>query len=232
MTCIRSLAATLIGSAQFAFAAVAAAQSLTLDEALRAADAQSPRLTAQRALATAGLAVVDVELIGTHGGSLRIFAKHEEHAGAPSPSVKEVLALESELHTVEGHMGFADAVFGIKRDLVQFLLAAKGEGKRVVGYGAPGKGNTLLNYCGIGTDFLDFTVDRNPYKHGRFSPGMHIPIKPVEVIDAAKPDYVLLLHRNLRDEIVRQMRHIGDWGGKFIIPIPDVHVIEPSRSVS
>jgi hypothetical protein len=119
-----------------------------------------------------------------------------------------------------------------KRNLLSFQIAAKEQGKTICGYGAQGKGNTLLNYCGIGTDFLDFTVDRNPYKHGRFSPGMHIPIKPVEVIDAAKPDYVLLLHRNLRDEIVRQMRHIGDWGGKFIIPIPDVHVIEPSRSVS
>ena len=107
-----------------------------------------------------------------------------------------------------------------KRDLLAFLIAAKNEGKTICGYGAPGKGNTLLNYCGIGTDFLDFTVDRNPYKHGRFTPGMHIPIRPVEAIDAAKPDYILILPWNLKDEIIQQMRHVADWGGKFIVPIP------------
>ena len=120
----------------------------------------------------------------------------------------------------------------MKRCRPHNLIAAKQQGKSICGYGAPGKGNTLLNYCGIGTDFLDFTVDRNPYKHGRFTPGMHIPIRPVEAIDAAKPDYLLVLPWNLKDEITRQMRHIGDWGGRFVIPIPEVHVIEPSRSVS
>ena len=102
----------------------------------------------------------------------------------------------------------------------------QGGGKTICGYGAPGKGNTLLNYCGIGPDFLDFTVDRNPYKHGRFTPGMHIPIHDVGAIDAAKPDYVLILPWNLRHEIVRQMRHVGDWGGKFIVPIPEVEVLD------
>ncbi len=109
-----------------------------------------------------------------------------------------------------------------KRKLLSFLIAAKDAGKVICGYGAPGKGNTLLNYCGIGTDFLEFTVDRNPYKHGRFTPGMHIPIQPVDAIDAARPDYVLILPWNLKNEIVQQMRHVADWGGKFIVPIPEL----------
>jgi hypothetical protein len=95
--------------------------------------------------------------------------------------------------------------------------------------GAPGKGNTLLNYCGIGTDFLDFTVDRNPYKHGRYTPGMHIPIEPVEAIDLVKPDYILILPWNLKDEIVAQMRHVQEWGAKFVVPIPGVAVIDPKE---
>ena len=125
------------------------------------------------------------------------------------------------------YASFDEQVRRTKRKLLSFLIEAKDEGKSICGYGAPGKGNTLLNYCGIGTDFLDFTVDRNPYKHGRFTPGMHIPILPVEAIDSAKPDYVLILPWNIKDEIVRQMRHIGDWGGKFIVPIPEVAVIDP-----
>ena len=107
------------------------------------------------------------------------------------------------------------------------MIAAKEEGKRICGYGAPGKGNTLLNYCGIGTDFLDLTVDRNPYKHGRFTPGMHIPIHPVETIDAVRPDYILILPWNLKDEIVRQMRHVGRVGGEIRRPNPGRHVIDP-----
>ncbi len=125
------------------------------------------------------------------------------------------------------YAAFADQVRRTKRKLLAFLIAAKNEGKRICGYGAPGKGNTLLNYCGIGTDFLDFTVDRNPYKHGRFTPGMHIPIHPVEAIDAAKPDYILILPWNLRHEIVNQMRHVGEWGAKFVVPIPEATVIDP-----
>ena len=117
-----------------------------------------------------------------------------------------------------------------KRDLLSFLISAKNEGKRICGYGAPGKGNTLLNYCAIGTDFLDFTVDRNPYKHGRYTPGMHIPIRPVEAIDEAKPDYLLILPWNLKKEIVAQMRHVGDWGCKMVVPIPRVEVIDPREA--
>jgi hypothetical protein len=191
-------------------------------------------LTTDRLAESHGLKIIDVEKLKTHGGSLRVYLAHAAATRRPSPRVTELLEheIESGLLEIETYAQFSERVRRTKRNLLSFLIAAKEQGKTICGYGAPGKGNTLLNYCGIGTDFLDFTVDRNPYKHGRFSPGMHIPIKPVEVIDAAKPDYVLLLHRNLRDEIVRQMRHIGDWGGKFIIPIPDVHVIEPSRSVS
>jgi hypothetical protein len=182
-------------------------------------------LTAQRALATAGLVVTDVELIGTHGGSLRIFARHAEAAGAPSPRVKEVLELESELHTVEGHMGFADAVFGIKRDLVRFLLAAKAEGKRVVGYGAPGKGNTLLNHCGIRGDLLEYTVDRNPHKHGMFLPGTHIGIHDPSRIALDKPDYVLVLPWNLRAELTAQLAYVREWGGRLVFPIPTLEIV-------
>ena len=128
------------------------------------------------------------------------------------------------------YLAFSEKVRRTKRKLLSFLIAAKEEGKTICGYGAPGKGNTLLNYCGIGTDFLDFTVDRNPYKHGRYTPGMHIPILPVEAIDAAKPDYILILPWNLKDEIVHQMRHVGaSWGAKFVVPIPRSRSIHPNR---
>jgi hypothetical protein len=113
-----------------------------------------------------------------------------------------------------------------KRKLLEFLIHARQQGRSIVGYGAPGKGNTLLNYCGIRTDFLDYTVDRNPYKHGKFTPGTHIPIHPPEKIFETKPDYVLILPWNFKDEIVRQMAAIRAWGGRFIVPIPDVHVME------
>ena len=131
------------------------------------------------------------------------------------------------LETVSAYSDFALRVQRTKRDLLSVLIVAKMAGKRICGYGAPGKGNTLLNYCGIGTDFLDFTVDRNPYKHGRYTPGMHIPIKQVEAIDAARPDYILILPWNLKTEIVAQMSHIGEWGGKFIVPIPEIATIDP-----
>ena len=130
------------------------------------------------------------------------------------------------LDSLSAYAEFAGRVQRTKHDLLAVLIAAKDSGKRICGYGAPGKGNTLLNYCGIGPDFLDFTVDRNPYKHGRYTPGMHIPIKPVEAIDSARPDYILILPWNLKQEIVEQMRHVGIWGGKFIVPIPQIVVID------
>ncbi|MBI3438141.1 MAG: class I SAM-dependent methyltransferase [Proteobacteria bacterium] len=175
-----------------------------------------------------GLVFFDVEEIPTHGGSLRVFLAHEGEEDVAS-AVKALIAREEELgyKSVALYSAYEEKVKATKRKLLSFLIEAKNAGKKVVGYGAPGKGNTLLNYCGVGADFLDFTVDRNPHKHGRFTPGTHIPVLPVEAIDAAKPDYVLILPWNLRKEIVAQMGHIGKWGAKFVVPIPEATVIEP-----
>ena len=175
------------------------------------------------------LRLVDVEEVPTHGGSLRIYLAHASSAQPTSQRVTSVLEREVRLgfRRLAGYSGFAEKVQRTKRELLSFLIAAKNDGKRICGYGAPGKGNTLLNYCGIGTDFLDFTVDRNPYKHGQFTPGMHIPIRPVEAIDEARPDYILILPWNLKAEITEQMRHVGEWGAKFVVPIPAVTVIDP-----
>lgn len=183
-------------------------------------------LTASRALAKGGLTVVDVEELGTHGGSLRVHAQRSETAGEPSVAVKAVLEAEAAagLHTFEGHQGFADEVFTIKRDLLDFLMKARAEGKRVVGYGAPGKGNTLLNHCGIREDLLEYTVDRSPHKQGMFLPGTHIPIHAPERIAADRPDYVLVLPWNLRTEISAQLSYVRDWGGKLVYPIPALDV--------
>ena len=184
-------------------------------------------LTGQRALASAGLTLVDVELLDTHGGSIRMWARPDEVAGEPSAKVAEVLAAEQAagLHTPEGHDGFAEAVSTIRDDLMSFLIQARREGKRVVGYGAPGKGNTLLNYCGIRPDLLEYTVDRNPYKHGRFTPGTRIPIHAPEQIAADRPDYVLILPWNLRTELTEQLSYVRDWGGKLVFPIPSLEVV-------
>jgi SAM-dependent methyltransferase len=184
-------------------------------------------LTAQRALATAGLAVVDVEELSTHGGSLRVHSRHATAAGEPTSAVKQVLEAEAEagLHTVEGHRGFAESVFRTKQDLLRFLLTARDEGKRVVGYGAPGKGNTLLNHCGIREDLLEYTVDRSPYKQGLFLPGTHIPIHAPERIAEDRPDYVLVLPWNLRTEISKQLEYVREWGGRLVFPIPSLEVV-------
>ena len=184
-------------------------------------------LTAQRALATADLVVVDVEELTTHGGSLRVFARPAASAGEPAASVKAVLEAEAAagLHTVDGHRGFAGAVDQIKGDLLRFLLDARAAGATVVGYGAPGKGNTLLNHCGIRTDLLAWTVDRSPYKQGKFLPGTHIPIYAPERIAEARPDYVLVLPWNLRAEITSQLSYIREWGGKLVFPIPSLEVV-------
>ncbi|MFC7545809.1 methyltransferase domain-containing protein [Plantactinospora sp. GCM10030261] len=183
-------------------------------------------LTAGRALATGGLAVVDVEELPTHGGSLRVYARPESAAGEPSSRVKTVLDAERDrgLHEVAGHRGFAAAVATVKRDLVDFLQSAHGQDRRVVGYGAPGKGNTLLNHCGIRSDLLPYTVDRSPHKQGRFLPGTHIPIHPPEQIDRDRPDFVLVLPWNLRTEISEQLGHVRDWGGRLVFPIPRLEV--------
>ena len=198
--------------------------------------------TAQKALASGGLDLVDVELVPTHGGSIRLWARpaevqDTERSGAgpgvstASPAVADVLARESAagLDTVEGHAGFARDVSRIRNDLVRFLIDAADAGKTVVGYGAPGKGNTLLNYCGIRPDLLAYTVDRNPYKHGRYTPGTRIPIHTPEQIDADRPDYVLVLPWNLREELTAQLAHVADWGGKLVFPIPALEIVDPAR---
>ena len=185
-------------------------------------------LTADRIFAAHGMRIFDVDELWTHGGSLRIYVCHADDKSHPmETSVSEVLRREREagLHRLETYADFADRVRATKRKLLSFLIEAKGRNKSVAGYGAPGKGNTLLNYCGIRTDFLDYTVDRNPHKHGRYLPGTHIPIFPPEKIFETKPDYVLILPWNLKDEIMSQLAQISSWDAKFVVPIPEVAVI-------
>lgn len=184
-------------------------------------------LTASRALEAGGLRVVDVEELPTHGGSLRVHARPAECAGEPGPRVKSVLDDETAagLHTVVGHEGFAGEVLTVKTELLEFLLAAAREGRSVAGYGAPGKGNTLLNHCGVRSDLLSFTVDRNPVKQGKFLPGTHIPIYAPEKLAEAAPDYVLVLPWNLRTELIAQLGYIRSWGGRLVFPIPALEVV-------
>jgi len=184
-------------------------------------------MTVEKVFAAHGLTLFDVEELGTHGGSLRIFGRHAENSALP------VTARANELRKREINEGFAkletystftEKVKETKRGLLEFLINAKRAGKTIVGYGAPGKGNTLLNYCGIRQDFMDYTVDRSPYKQGKYTPGTHIPILSPDRIRETKPDYVLILPWNLKDEISEQMAYIREWGGKFVTPIPEVRV--------
>ncbi len=188
-------------------------------------------VSVERLAARHGLRLIDVEELPTHGGSLRVFLAHESSSHPVAPAVGRVLAAEEArgFRSIETYTGFDAEVRALKRDLLDLLIGLKRQGKRICGYGAPGKGNTLLNYCGIGPDFLDFTVDRNPYKHGRFTPGMHVPIHAPEALDAARPDYVLILPWNLKTEIMHQLAHIADWGGKFIVPVPKPEIVAPSE---
>ena len=183
--------------------------------------------TSSRALATAGLRVVDVDELDTHGGSLRVYARPEEDASEPAARVKAVLNEEESagLHTVAGHEGFARDVLQIKSDLLGFLLTAARDGRSVAGYGAPGKGNTLLNHCGIRSDLLSYTVDRSPVKQGKFLPGTHIPIYAPERLAETRPDYVLVLPWNLRDEISQQLDYVRSWGGRLVFPIPALEIV-------
>jgi hypothetical protein len=185
-------------------------------------------LVAQRVFERHGLQLFDVEEIPTHGGSLRIYGRHTGQGGEPGKRVKELVARERRLkfEDLETYRKFSGRVQETKRQLLEFLISVKRAGKRVVGYGAPAKGNTLLNYCGIRSDFLDFTVDRSPHKQGTFLPGTHIPVYAPERIDEVRPDYVLILPWNIKDEIVKQMAHIRSWGGKFVVPIPEVKVLD------
>jgi len=184
-------------------------------------------LTAQKIFAAHCLTVFDVEELETHGGSLRIYARHDEDTSKPvSTRVHKLLAREEAagFTRLETYRSFAEQVKETKRALLDFLIKAKRENKQVVGYGAPGKGNTLLNYCGIRTDFLDYTVDRSPYKQGKFLPGTHIPIHAPERIRETRPDYVLILPWNLKKEIMEQNAYIREWNGKFVVPIPSVKI--------
>ena len=183
--------------------------------------------TAEKIFAAHGMKLFDVEQLPTHGGSLRIFACHAEDGSKPvGARVEELRALEASagINRLDRYESFSEQVKETKRALLEFLIGAKKSGKSVAGYGAPGKGNTLLNYCGIRTDFLEYTVDRSPYKQGKFLPGTHIPIYSQEQIRRTKPDYLLILPWNLKDEIIQQNSYIREWGGQFVVPIPRVKV--------
>jgi SAM-dependent methyltransferase len=186
-------------------------------------------LSAEATFARHGLTLFDVEELTTHGGSLRIYARHAEEEGRPLTERARALRereIAAGLQRVDTYASFAEQVKETKRKLLHFLIEAKRAGKKVVGYGAPGKGNTLLNYCGIRTDFIDFTVDRSTYKQGKFLPGSHIPIFAPEAIRKARPDYVLILPWNFKDEITKQMAYIREWGGRFVVPIPEARILE------
>ncbi|MBV8457676.1 MAG: methyltransferase domain-containing protein [Acetobacteraceae bacterium] len=185
-------------------------------------------LAAERALNAHGLRVFDVEELWTHGGSLRLYACREEARWEEQPAVGRLRGVEHRagLTKEATYASFGARVRRTKWGLLDLLIRLKREDARIVGYGAPGKGNTLLNYCGIRTDFVDFTVDRNPYKHGRFLPGSRIPVLPPDRPDDARPDYVLILPWNLKKEITHQLAHIRQWGGRFIVPIPEPRVLE------
>ena len=184
-------------------------------------------ITVEKIFAAHGLTLFDVEELPTHGGSLRIYARHADYdLRKVGPRVTELRSREESngFARLEHYFAFAEQVKETKRKLLEFLISTKRKGKSIAGYGAPGKGNTLLNFCGIRTDFVDYTVDRNHYKQGKFLPGTHIPIFPPEKIRETKPDYVLILPWNFKDEIMHQMAYIREWGGQFVVPIPEVTV--------
>jgi SAM-dependent methyltransferase len=184
-------------------------------------------ITAERIFAAHGLTLFDVDELPTHGGSLRIYARHTSDNSKPvSSRVAELKTREESagFTRLECYSSFAKQVEETKRKLLEFLIAAKRQGKTIAGYGAPGKGNTLLNYCGIRSDFIDYTVDRNLYKQGKFLPGTHIPILHPDKIRETKPDYVFILPWNFKDEIMHQVSYVREWGGQFIVPIPEVKI--------
>lgn len=185
-------------------------------------------ITVEQVFAKHGITLFDVDELPTHGGSLRIYGRHTEDASKPvSDRVVELREREERLgyKGIELYKSFAERVMATKRDILQFMIDAKRQGKTIVGYGAPAKGNTLLNYCGIRTDMISYTVDRSPHKQGNLLPGTRIPIYAPEKIGETKPDYVFILPWNLKDEVMQQMAYIRDWGGKFVIPIPSVTVV-------
>jgi len=183
--------------------------------------------TVQKVFSSHGMTIFDVEEIQTHGGSLRIYARHNEDTSKPvSDKVTELSRREvdSGFTDMDFYIAFNDKVRESKLAILEFMIRAKSEGKTIAGYGAPAKGNTLLNYCGIRTDFIDYTVDRSPYKQDHYLPGTRIPIYSPDKVEETKPDYLVILAWNLRDEIIQQMSHIRDWGGRFVVLIPKVEV--------
>ena len=184
-------------------------------------------LTVIQIFATHGLTIFDVDEIPTHGGSLRIYARHHEDKSKPITDKVNTLIdkeIRTGLNKITHYLSYNKKIQNLKRDILQFLIKAKEDNKTIVGYGAPAKGNTLLNYCGIRNDFIDYTVDRSPYKQGLFLPGTHIPIYNPDMILETRPDYLVILPWNLKDEIMHQMAHIRNWGGQFVVLIPNVKV--------
>ncbi len=184
--------------------------------------------TAEKVFRSHGMEIFDVEEIPTHGGSLRIYAKHAmDNTKNISPRVKALIERETNAgyKRLDAYTAFSEKVEETKKNVLRFLSEAKTRGKSIAGYGAPAKGNTLLNYCGVSTNFIDYTVDRNPYKQGKFLPGSHIPVETPEKIKQTKPDYLFILPWNLKDEIMEQTAYIREWGGKFVIPVPRLQVI-------
>lgn len=184
-------------------------------------------LSTQKILEAHGLRIFDVEELKSHGGSLRVFAgRAASTTHVLEPNVRKVIDEEmaAKLDRSEGYLGFAQQVRQTKFELVDFLLSAVRQGKTVAGYGAPGKSATLLHYCGISKDLISYTVDRSPHKQGRFLPGTHIPIFAPEHIRVTKPDYIVILPWNLKEEIMSQLDYVREWGGRFVVPIPKVTV--------
>lgn len=185
--------------------------------------------TAEKIFSKHGLILFDVEQLPTHGGSLRIYACHDnDESKCISKRVMDLREKESSagIDSLDYYAKFQENVAETKRKILEFLIDEKRNGKTIVGYGAPGKGNTLLNYCGIRTDFIDYTVDRNPYKQGKYLPGTHIPILGPEQIKKTKPDYLFILPWNFKKEIMTQEAYIREWGGQFVIPIPELTIIQ------
>ena len=184
-------------------------------------------LTVEQVFAKAGLKLFDVEELPTHGGSIRIYACHASSARPVEPRVERMRQLERDggLADMAVYTAFEQRVRATKRDVLDFLIRAKRDGKAVAAYGAAAKGNTLLNYCGVRADMVDYIVDKNPYKQNRFAPGTHIPVYGPERLAQTRPDYVLILPWNIRDEVVGQMGGIRDWGGRFVVAIPSVEVL-------
>jgi len=184
--------------------------------------------TVQRVFAQHGLELFDVEELPTHGGSTRIYARHASSEGPLEKGLLDVLALEEErgLDRLETYANFAEQVRETKRKLLDFVIEAKRSGKSLAAYGAPAKGNTLLNYCGIGRDYIDYTVDRSPHKQGKLLPGTRIPIYAPERLAETQPDYVLILPWNIQQEIIATAPDVRSWGGSFVVPIPEVRVLD------